>query len=148
MPFPRRMPQPREKDDSICSSSSPSPPPSARFTFDALAASARTRSSARELTPRERSHGVARVWTKGRAPRGGEGRDRTNGEKWRAAALATKNVFRRRRSFAFTCFWLYLLYSLRPQASSPTAKLCSPCLELACSRPRQRRKPGTLLPQK
>ena len=108
MPFPRRMPQPREKDDSICSSSSPSPPPSARFTFDALAASARTRSSARELTPRERSHGVARVWTKGRAPRGGEGRDRTKGGKVESSSPRDQKRF---PSPTVLCLHLFLALS-------------------------------------
>lgn len=128
MPFPRRMPQPREKDDSICSSSSPSPPPSARFTFDALAASARTRSSARELTPRERSHGVARVWTKGRAPRGGEGRDRTKGGKVESSSPRDQKRFP-----SPTVLCLHLFLALSPLLSSTTSELsdCKTMLSLS-----------------
>ena len=103
--------------------SSPSSPP--LFTFDALAAAARARSSATGLTPRERSHGVAGVWTKERgAARGGGGRARPEREirkkkerkKWvksqkKTAALAqkkTRPVLRRPEVPFFALFFVSL----------------------------------------
>ena len=143
--------------------SSPSSPP--LFTFDALAAAARARSSATGLTPRERSHGVAGVWTKERgAARGGGGtgatgtRDQEKKGKKKVGEEPKKNSSsgteknssgpsKTRSPFfrSFLCFSGSSHSFFSSFGADQQQLCCSPWLAQARIRPRRRQGPGTQL---